>query len=133
MSGREAAHYFRQRGYMTEVCPAVVGAFAPDLRLVHVTSGESLYVEVEAPARGGKALQERLQVKWELMAAAQGFVALCAANPRQCQQRLQSARQVTARVLAADLLTLAQKPDMLWSPDGNMHLAQGVAKYVREG
>ncbi|MCO6451204.1 MAG: hypothetical protein J5I90_10505 [Caldilineales bacterium] len=110
-----AAHYFRQRGYMTEVCPPVAGAFAPDLLLVHAASGARLYVEVEAPAQGGKAQQAQLRAKWELMAAAQGFVALCAATPRQCQQRRQSARQVTERVLAADLLTLAQRPDIIWS------------------
>ena len=81
-----------RHGFFSEVCPVVEGRFAPDLRLFDPKSERAIFVEVEAPSRGGKAQSERLRTKWNLMENAQGYVALCALNPKQRGRRMISAR-----------------------------------------
>lgn len=110
-----AAHHFRQRGYRTVVCPDLDGLLAPDLLVAHPVSGQTIYVEVEAPGRGGLVQEARLRRKWELQMGYQGFVAFCALNPRQREQKLTTARQTAAHGLATDLQTLHTQPDLTWA------------------
>lgn len=112
-----AAYLFRRRGHFTEVCPPTDAPFAPDLLLTDARSRKRVYVEVEAPARGGRGQRERLRTKWRNMMAAQGFVAVCALNPRQLTYKLRSAQQVADRGLGIDLNTLSwdEMDRLLWT------------------
>jgi len=110
-----AAYLFRKHGFFTEICPVVEGHYAPDLVLVDARTGESIYVEVEAPSRGGRAQSERLSAKWKLMVGAQGYVALCALNPKQRGRRILSARGVAQHGLATDLYTMSRHEHVLWA------------------
>lgn len=110
-----AAHHFRQRGYRTVVCPDLDGLLAPDLLIAHPASGQTVYVEIEAPGRGGRVHEARHRRKWELQVSYQGFVAFCALNPRQRGQKLVLARAASAQGLATDLLTLHAQPGLTWA------------------
>ncbi len=110
-----AAYLFRRHGFFSEVCPVAEGHFAPDLLLFDTKTGEPIYVEIEAPSRGGRAQSERLRTKWELMTDAQGYVVLCALNPKQRGRRILSARGVAQHGLATDLYTMSQHEHMLWA------------------
>lgn len=109
-----AAHYFRQRGFATVCCPALPGRYAPDLALHDVATGTSLYVEVEAPCRGGRFHETRLQRKWERQTAQQGLVVLCALNPGQRERLTTTAAAVAPQGLATDLQTLQEAPELVW-------------------
>ncbi|MBX7236505.1 MAG: hypothetical protein K1X65_19120 [Caldilineales bacterium] len=110
-----AAHYFRKRGYRTVVCPEADGLLAPDLLILHPAGGQTVYVEVEAPGRGGLVHMARQRRKWEMQASGQGFVAFCALNPRQRGQKLALARRASASGIATDLLTLHAQPEVTWA------------------
>ena len=110
-----AAHFMRQRGYHTLVCPTGLGSpYRPDLAIFEPQTGHRCYVEVEAPHSGGRAHAERLERKWRQLAAHQDFVAICALNPEQRQRKVASARQVFAHGLATDLITLHAEPEIAW-------------------
>lgn len=112
-----AAHLFRRRGFFTEVCPPLDAPFTPDLRLLNASTEQDIYVEVEAPSRGGRAQHERLRSKWRNMAEAQGYVVVCALNPQQLKSKMRSAQKIAAHGLGADLQTLARDDlhDRLWT------------------
>ncbi len=111
-----AAHQFRRRGLLTEVCPPPEHGFAPDLRLEDGV-GRRLYVEVEAPAHGGQAQRRRLLRKWELLLELQGRVAVCALNPRSCHRHVSLAGKVAPCGLATDLYSLSQDEEatVVWT------------------
>ena len=110
-----AAHYFRRHGFWTQVCPRLEWPLAPDILLVDPASERRLYVEVEAPQATGKVKELRLRRKWELQKELQGFVCLCALNPRQKAQRLRSATHVVPDGFATDLRSLSHAPGTLWT------------------
>ena len=110
-----AAHFLRQRGFRTLVCPQAVAPYFPDLVLLHVPSNRCIYLEVEAPSKGGRVQGARLQRKWLLQVEQQGYAALCALNPTQRGQKMKSAKQVAAHGLATDLQTLHNQPETVWA------------------
>lgn len=116
-----AAHLFRQRGFYTVVCPVVEARLRPDLMLVDPHTGRRLYVEVEAPRHTGKAKREQLKRKWELVLELQDSIIICALNPRQRAQRVNSAKRVAEHGLATDLRTLSHNPDILWTHAWGKH------------
>ena len=89
------AHYMRQRGYHTLVCPTGLDSpYRPDLALFEPQTGHHCYVEVEAPHSGGRAHAERLAHKWRQLVAHQDFAVICALNPEQRQRKIESAQKV---------------------------------------
>jgi len=111
-----AAHLFRQRGYYTVVCPDdTYGRLRPDLMLINPATGRHRYVEVEAPRHTGKAKRAQLRRKWELVLELQDSVIICALNPKQRAQRVNSAKRVAQHGLATDLRTLSHEPHTIWT------------------
>jgi len=109
------AHYMRQRGYRTLICPTGLdSAYRPDLALFEPQTGLHCYVEVEAPHSGGRAHAKRLMHKWRQLVAHQDFAVICALNPEQRQRKIESAQQVFEHGLATDLITLHNEHGTTW-------------------
>ena len=122
-----AAHYLRQRGYLTLVCPTGLDSpYRPDLAICEPDTGHRCYVEVEAPHSGGRAHAERLRRKWRQLAVHQDFAAICALNLQERQRKVASARNVFEHGLATDLVTLRAEPAITWPTAwGHPHRAAG--------
>ncbi|RMD60460.1 hypothetical protein D6833_09615 [Candidatus Parcubacteria bacterium] len=91
------AVHARRRGYRVTVVPDTDGPYAPDIRMA--TDEETLDVEVELGTK------ERPQ-KWKNMAAAQGFVALCAATEAGRKRLVADCRAAGISGVATDLHSL---------------------------
>ena len=109
------AHYARQRGWTTQVCPEVEPPADPDVLIEK--DGEQIYVEVEA----GSGSSERRMKKWRNQRNLQGFVAICAPTASIRKRLVREARANSKKGMATDFM---------WLRDRKKELDKGLWAYT---